>query len=236
MNKIMAILFLFIFMNSQIVAEDANLNKQKNIKVLFTAAIISGDSEYVAKRKSDYIENLEKLRSYGCEVYVVESCSQGTTYLDDYCDHVCYTNSNDPNRSKSNNEIVSMRIGLDYFNFNPDDIIIKITGRYVLQTDEFIRLVEKNRDADVIARIWDPEDAYTGLLAVKTGVFLDFIDNYYLSQVDDPKYSQPIVPNYGNLAFEHAFARYIHLNLANLKIVLWPRLYDWIPRCVHEDG
>lgn len=225
---------LFILTSFFLLHAEAN-NPPGKIKVLFTAAIISGDPKIIEKRNNDYIDNLKKLHSYGCDVYVVESCQTGPTFLDTHCNHVCYTKSNDPNRSKSNNEIISMRIGYEHFKFHPNDMIIKITGRYVLQTDEFIRFVKLHMDADLIARIWGPGDIYTGLFAIKASTLLDFMDNFYLDCIGPPESSQYLIPRCAPLAFEHAIPLYIHRN-HHLKIVPGPRLYHWLPRCGHKEG
>lgn len=215
---------IFLLSCSEIPAKDAEKTK---IKVLFTSAIISGDEAYVEERKQDYIRNLQLLKSYGCDVYVVESCREGPTYLNEHCVQVNYTRSNDPNVSKSRNEVSSMRIGFSHFNFQPDDMIIKITGRYVLQTEEFIKLVKDNIDADVILRMWDSDDAYTGLFAVRGRVFLDFMDNHYLNLMDDPGFDESI---------EHELAKYVTRMKDKLKVVFWPKIYDYLPRCGPASG
>jgi hypothetical protein len=160
----------------------SSLVHSKPIKVLYTAAIIPQEFEY---RKHCYIRNLQLLKQYGCDVYVVESCQSGPTFLDDFCDHVCYTKSNDPSSLTSYNEATSMKIGLQQFNFDPDEMIIKVTGRYVLEKDDFISLVKNNLDADVIARKWDDKqfadgriqhDAYTGCFDIKVKCLHDVID------------------------------------------------------------
>jgi hypothetical protein len=187
---------------------------EASLKVLFTAAILE---ENYASRKADYISNLQKLKAYGCDVYVVESCQSGPTFLDKYCEHVCYTKSNDPSQTKSFNEVNSMLIGMEYFNFEPSDMVIKVTGRYVLEDDRFIALVKKHLDADVIARRWSEMDAYTGYFAIKHRCFIEMLDHYYQIYNTESKY----------YAVEHALGNYLTLNKERLKIVPLTRLYDY---------
>lgn len=184
-----------------------------SIKVLFTAAILEHDEG----RRERYITQLKKLKEYGCDVYVVESCKEGPTYLDEYCEHVCYTRSNNPLESKSNNEIVSMVIGMRYFDFKPDDLILKVTGRYILEDRRFIHFVEEHADAHVIARIWNDADAFTGYFAIRKETFDRLIDHYYDVYHSGSK----------NYLIEHALGNFIRLNCDALNIVALPRLYDY---------
>lgn len=184
------------------------------IKILFTAAIIEDPN---GSRQACYIRNLQYLKRYGCDVYVVESCQQGPTYLDQYCDHVCYTKSNNKNETKSNNEVNSMLIGMKYFNFDIDDMIIKVTGRYVLEDDQFISLVKNNLEADIIARIWNEKDAYTGYFAIKMKHLINMLNHYYDVYNTKNKY----------YAVEHALGDYITLNKNHLYVIPIPKLYNY---------
>lgn len=200
---------LFVLLLGTCSAEEA-----KRIKVLFTSAIIK---EGYKKRKADYIRNLKLLKKYGCDVYVVESCQKGPTFLDKYCDNVCYTKSNDTSETKSFNEVKSMLIGVEYFNFQPDDMILKVTGRYVLEDDRFISFVKGNMDADIIARIWNQVDAYTGYFAIKQKYFFELLDHYYhIYHTKSKKY-----------AIEHALGNFINSEKKRLNVVPIPLLYDY---------
>ncbi len=199
----------------------------KRVKVLFTAAIIPEGFE---DRRIQYIRNLKLLASYGCDVYVVESCQSGPTFLDGFCDHVCYTKSNDPSATKSVNEAVSMNIGLQYFHFDPEEMIIKITGRYVLKTNEFISMVRDHSNVDIIARVWNASDAYTGCYAIRVKYLEDLLNNHYLNQ-----FSSLTEEECRAYAIEHGLGKYIDRMKDNLNILYWPRLYDYMPFC-SSDG
>lgn len=185
-----------------------------SIKVLFTAAIIKDNAK---QRKEHYCTHLKKLKSYGCEVYVVESCQEGPTYLDEYCDHVCYTHSNKSLESKSYNEVVSMDIGMRYFDFKPDDLVLKVTGRYILEDRRFINFVENHADADIIARIWSQIDAFTGYFAIRKNVFDQLIDCYYHTYYTVSK----------DCLIEHVLGNFITLHKECLSIVALSKLYDY---------
>jgi len=185
-----------------------------SIKVIFTSALIEDPDE---ERKKCYIQNLINLKNYGCEVFVVESCIEGPSYLDCYCDKVYYTKSNDLYETKSNNEIKSMLIGLLHYDFEPEDLILKVTGRYVLEDDQLINFVKLNENADVIARVWNDIDAYTGYYAIKYKYLLDMFDYYFYIYNNKSK----------NFAVEHALGNFISMNKDNLKIIRIPKLYDY---------
>ena len=167
---------------------------------------------------------------------MVESCQEGPTFLDDYCDHVCYTKSNDPSALPSFNEAVSMKIGIEQFNFDPDELIIKVTGRYVLKKPELINFVIKNSRADLIARKWIYEfpdgskqhDAYTGCFAIKVKYLEEVLDNYFQkAPTPDTPYqvgSQSVL-----YCIEWALGDYINQKKELLKIEYIPRLYDYLP-------
>jgi hypothetical protein len=99
---------------------------------------------------------------------MVESCQTGPTELDQYCDNICYAQTQIWGISNYGEiEARSIQAALEYFNFDDEDMIIKFTGKYEFQTTEFIDLVNNNFDADVIARMWCYFDVYTVLFAMK---------------------------------------------------------------------
>lgn len=199
------------------------LIKDNSIKILCSAALVppSADHHQDVSRKEAYAKSLNTLKRYGLETYVVESIASGPTYLDEYCNHVCYTQSNNAFiRNHGINEAVSMLIGLKHFNFKPDDMIIKLTGRYSLESDEFIRLVQYNSDVDAIVRAWSENDVYTVLFAIRAKYFLDFLDNYINFQ---RMYQE-------NIALEHLFGAYItKIRNEGARIIYLPRVYDYLP-------
>lgn len=199
--------------------------RNESIKILCTAALIPNDYE---SRKNQYIQSLLLLKRHGCDPYLVESVAPGPTFLDEYCNHVCYTHSNNTTfKSKGLNEALSMLIGLKKFKFDPNDTIIKFTGRYQLASDEFIRLAEDNPDADAIVRAWNTWDAYTALFAMKTKYLLDFLENY----IDYKKL------HYVDFCIEHLFGSYIEkMKQEGAKIIYIPRVYDYLPIATATRG
>jgi hypothetical protein len=158
---------------------------------------------------------------------MVESCQKGPTFLDDHCENVCYTQSNIYEHAVGLgnygiNEIISIKIGLEHFEFDPNDMIIKFTGRYRLETTEFIDYVNNNLDADAVIRIWPEHNyAYTSLFAMKMHRFTEF-----LNTVDYEAMKQDI-------SFEQILAHYIKkIESQGAHIIYWPKIYDYLPLCI----
>jgi hypothetical protein len=194
----------------------AHEKPNEKIKILCTSALTSKHYEL---RKQEYIRALSLLKGYGLDPYLVEAIASGPTFLDEHCNHVLYTRSNNFSlRNYGINEAVSMRIGLEHFNFDPETIIIKITGRYPLESDDFLQLVEENLDADVIAKTWHENDVCTGLFAIRQKYLLDFLRNLDLKQME--RQWTPI---------EHLFGAYItKIEKDGAKVIHMEKMYDYI--------
>jgi hypothetical protein len=181
---------------------------RRNIIVMSTAAIISGTEIYrdFERRKAQYIKSIEVFHEIGYEPFIIETCTTGPTFLDDYCHQVLYTHSNDSSQiNKGVNEGKSILIFLETYKnmINEDDIIIKTTGRYHLAHDSFIRLVEDNdRYAGFIKhRLPDMRqyiDLFTGLFALEARYLSNMLASIRYELMD------------ANIWFEWDVARYFH--------------------------
>lgn len=159
-----------------------NVYKEPNkggahIKIVYTAAII--EHTLYKSRQQEYIASLKSLLKYGYEPYVIESCSlKGPTFFEAFTPHVFYWNDNDPSLiNKGINELNSLIAGCLYYAFDDDDMIIKLTGRYHLDTRKFLNLVEENPDIDVIytARHQDGTGVCTGCFAMRYKLFIKML-------------------------------------------------------------
>lgn len=192
-----------------------------DVRFVCGAALIEKNYE---ARKKEYIDSLLLLQSHGLSFYIIEPSQKYPTFLDSYCDNVCYTDSQIHAYSVGIgnygiNEVISFNKGLRSFNFALDDMIIKFNLRYQLQTTEFIELVTNNLDADAIVRVWEKERvAYTALCAMKLKYFFEFF-----STVDINMMVQ-------GLPVEACFYRYIDkIRNEGKKIVYLPKVYDYLP-------
>lgn len=186
------------------------------IRILCTACLLPNNYE---ERKQQYINSLSWFKHHGLSVYMVESCQTGPTELDQYCNNICYAQTQIWGISNYGEiEARSLQAALDYFNFDDEDIVIKFTGKYEFRTTEFVDLVNNNLDADVIARMWCHFDAYTVLFAMKVKHLRRFFNtiNY-----DDMRRGG---------AFEHILGLYItQLADEGKNVLYWPRVYNYLP-------
>lgn len=132
----------------------SNILLEGTLRIVSTAALINDDYSH---RKSEYIDSILMLNKFGYEPYVIEAIlTTGPSFLDDYCKNVFYSKNHDFSvtdiRNKGINEARTLIDGLNYFDFHSDDMIIKLTGRYLLKSDKFIKLVEDNPDVDVFIK------------------------------------------------------------------------------------
>lgn len=148
------------------------------IKVVLSAALIDRDFDL---RKAEYIKCIKILENYGYKnPYVIEAIKlQGPTFLNQYSSNVFYSKANDASLGIANkgvNEARTMFEGLQHFNFKPNDMIIKITGRYHLISRYFIDIVENNPDIDVFGRLWyDGTLMLTSCFAMRYSLLIDML-------------------------------------------------------------
>jgi len=135
----------------------------QDIKIICTAALLNNQYEM---RKQEYEKALKQIIAFGYEPYIVEACKQsGPTFLDSYSSHVLYSNVNDARlKNKGVNEARSLIEATKVFNFHDNDMVIKLTGRYYLNSDMFIKLIKANPEYDAFVKV----DAYGQVL---TGCF-----------------------------------------------------------------
>jgi hypothetical protein len=151
-----------------------------DIKVVCSAALLNNQFEF---RKQQYIKCFEILTQYGYpKPFAIEAfLKKGPSFLDDYCKDVFYAQSNNLSlKNKGVNEGRTMLEGLKHFNFAPNDMVVKLTGRYFFSNDSFLRTVENNPDADAIVRqtiLWDKENIVTGCFALKNHYLIDFLEH-----------------------------------------------------------
>jgi hypothetical protein len=132
---------------------------KNNIQIVYTAALIPYKFDI---RKTEYIKCLETLGrfGYGDQIYVVHSGGDTPlSFFEEYSDHVIHTNTNDLRlRNKGVNEAISVLKALQSFDFDDEDILVKLTGRYLLEDDYFLKYIENHPECDAFARYLTPCD------------------------------------------------------------------------------
>lgn len=142
------------------------------IKVLCTAALINNQYEM---RKQEYINCLQKLSVLGYQPIVVESCIQGPTFLDNYAT-VFYSRTNNPQlRNKGVNEAISILSSFNHFNFQDNDMIIKLTGRYLFYSDQFFKDIENSPNTDIFVKEFSDGQIFTGCFAIRFKLLKEFL-------------------------------------------------------------
>jgi hypothetical protein len=116
---------------------------------------------YPAKRRNEYyiaIANLLYLLPPEIQPIIVENSSVDKSCLDIFKCPVVYTQNSKPLREgdillhKGSNEMLDIKQVIDQFNIQPEDIVCKITGRYLLFQPDFFTTVLSNPDKDCFFR------------------------------------------------------------------------------------
>lgn len=167
-------------------------------KIVCTAALIDTQFE---SRKKEYSTSLNILKEYGYQnPFIFEAIkSQGPTFLENYSDKVIYTGVNDARlRNKGVNEARSLAAGFKKCNFNDNDIILKLTGRYYFLSDALLNIIDNNEHIDAFVKVDRYGQVFTGCYAMRYKLFKDM-----LGQLDYTRMEQKMI----NIEFE--VARYL---------------------------
>lgn len=204
-------------------AEDNTIDMPKLMQLMKRRIHVFCSSALIPKRwqqrQNQYVRSIEALISYGYYPYVAESCAAAPTFFDAYTNRVFYTLSNNASlNNKGVNESVSLLLGLQQCNFADEDIILKITGRYFLQSDYIIRMLEDNPEIEALAKFVPITDTID---AVLTGCFALRFDRFkeMLATFDYDKMEREMI------CVEYEVAAYLNREAKNgLKVMRTDRL------------
>src|SRR5579872_4118245 len=164
MNLQKIVIIIFLLYNSVSIGE---------IRMVLGAALTDNYYEF---RKKQYLESFRILSNLGInDFYIIEAVKKkGPTFLEDYCKNVFYASTNNPHyRNNGINESKTLLEGLYYFNFDPEDIIIKLTGRYHLLSDYFINIVKENPTYDAFVKKDDHGQIHTACFAMRNKYLIE---------------------------------------------------------------
>ena len=161
----------------------------EKIHVVYTSAIVPPCFE---TRKHEYIRSIQLLKSYNYEPYIFESCHPfAPSFFNDNVQHVFYSNVNDDRlRNKGVNEARSLLAGIHHYRFDDHDMIVKITGRYQLESDEFLKLIEDHPEVDAFMKC-DPHfpaplgKVFTGCFALRCDLFKEMLESLDLQRMEN---------------------------------------------------
>jgi hypothetical protein len=180
-------------------------------RFIFTTSIITPDREQVYY---DAITGaLSKLKHLPFEFYIVENNGERKTLLDTIEGvKLLYTNTNARELKKGTKEFHDIRLLSELYEFEDEDLIIKLTGRYTLANpptflDSLVGL-EKDYDSmmkwmNIYINIYMNVDCILGLFALRYKYLKEF--NYMQME------SHP--------SMEHVFARFVRENVAIDRIL-----------------
>ena len=151
-------------------------------------------------RKQEYLSAItESISHLPIEInpIIVENSTVSPTYLDNFKHNgeyipVLYTSNNNRNiKNKAAIELIDVKEAIQYFNIKDDDIVIKLTGRYILKSPLFLNEVIKHPEASAFVKffnvdtnIFNSYDSVLGLYAVCASLLRDWSHltmNYYPS-------------------------------------------------------
>lgn len=156
------------------------------IYLIITASI---NNKYGVKndvhRKNTYIEaittTLSCIKDMNIKTIIVENNGFRSTYLDNLGCDVFYTNNNIlQTRHKGVKELYDIKNVIEKYNIHDDDMIIKLTGRYMPLKDTFFKIViDSQSDAlikfyNVCTKKFLSNDCVLGLFALRCKYLKEF--------------------------------------------------------------
>ena len=143
--------------------------------ILFTSAITPA---FFEQRKQEYITSFNSLCSLGYRenIRIVEcvDCTENT-FLNGLTDNLFCTKQNYSFKNKGVNELLNIKYFFEKNDICDDEKIIKLTGRYLIADDFFIKEFG-NSDYDVMYKKDSHNQVFFGCLCLKKKVLTDFIN------------------------------------------------------------
>ncbi|GIV44042.1 MAG: hypothetical protein KatS3mg035_1165 [Bacteroidia bacterium] len=137
------------------------------MKIIYTSALIPNKFDV---RKTHYQESYNSLLDYfkKDDIYVVECFSDDVSFFNELCASVYITNTHDINiRNKGVLELSGIKKFIDTTK-QEDEVFLKLTGRYKLLDNSFIKTIEENKGYDFYGRLVDNKtQVFTGCFAIK---------------------------------------------------------------------
>jgi hypothetical protein len=166
-HNILGSFFGLLLINSYLSCDNHDVinTPPDTIKVLYTSALIP---QQYAMRKNEYIHSINVLNNYGYSPYIVEAYQhKPPSFFEEYSNDVFYAGTHDPHiRNKGVLEALSLLAYFKKCNFNNNDMIIKLTGRYYFSDDSFFKLIENNPDKKAFIKLDQYGQVFGGCYAL----------------------------------------------------------------------
>ena len=117
------------------------------------------------ERLEDYkrgIPAVFRCRNQNENVFITENTGNTSSFLDEYGVYVHYTNTQQTmfHENQGKKEFADIVSCINSQNIDDEDMVIKVTGRYVVNSSYFANLVRNNLDKDVV---YSPENAFKNM-------------------------------------------------------------------------
>lgn len=207
------------------------------IYTIITCSIIN--NERIAQYKlciNNYIMAL-KLNKINSKIIVVENSDKKNTplVLSDSDVEILYTSVNSLEFEKGTKEILDIIECINYFNINDNDFIIKLTGRYFINTySEFLTIVKNDicnnrNNYDCVLRYgsinnnrYEKNDCVTGLIGIRCKYLKQLKELRIEKELNMKKTDDEINP------IEHDWSEIINKNIKVEKICELKKLNIYI--------
>jgi len=152
------------------------------MKILYTAAYAP---DYQDIRKCEYSSSLRWYKEHGYDPYVVECYqTQGPLVYEEYTDKVFYSCVNDTSlKNKGVNEAKAILKALDHYGFDDNEMVVKVTGRYLPRETTFLNTVS-NAKEDVVC-LYMGNQIFTGVVAFRCGFFKKMLNNLDYKEMEE---------------------------------------------------
>lgn len=149
------------------------------MKIIFTMASINNDYE---KRKEECVESYNVLKSYGLNPIVVE-CFQ-------HDKNMCYiqpdfiTNTHTNSNNKGYLECIAIKKLLSEIVVDENEDIVKITGRYIMESNNFFNIVNESESDTCCKTVDDNTQMFFGLFSSKYNILNSFLNKCDLDHMN----------------------------------------------------
>lgn len=171
-------------------------------RFIFTACI-GGSKEYPHDHEEElYVERIRdtmsRMTGLPITFYVVENNGVRPTLLDSIENiSIVYTETNKEKWDIGKKEFRDIQYVCEKYNFSEEDIVIKMTGRYLIENPSLVeKVLEYSDDADVFMKFFnfstdkfEPYDCLLALWAIRYSV----VQSFNISLLDDADKSPEVI-------------------------------------------
>jgi hypothetical protein len=156
------------------------------MKVIYTSALIPNKFE---ERKNDYINSYNELIKYIPQnnIFIIESFSSDISFFNKLGSEVFVSNTHDS--TLKNKGVLEIKAMLSFFEnnkFNDNDLVMKLTGRYRINDDYFIKLPEDAKNFDFYGKLIDNStQIFTGCFIAKYSLIIEFLKSQNLMLLEE---------------------------------------------------